>query len=156
MELSKLVDSLQGTLGETLPTVLGALAILNVGWFIAVAIRGGVRKSLGFLKVNDRLRTSTGAHMDLESGVAIGLYYVILLLVLMAFFNALNLETVSGPLHGLVGQVFAFVPKLVAAGVLLLVAWVLATIVRTLMTKALSATSLDEKLTAWCWDEPHE
>ena len=148
MDMSKLVDSLQGTLGETLPTVLGALAILITGWFIAVAIRGGVRKSLGFLKVNDRLRTSTGTHMDLESGVATGLYYVILLLVLMAFFNALKLETVSGPLHGLVGQVFEFVPKFVAGGVLLLVAWVLATIVRTLVSKALSATTLDEKLTA--------
>ncbi|MGB0911548.1 MAG: mechanosensitive ion channel [Nitrospirales bacterium] len=145
--MSKLVDSLQGTLGETLPTVLGALAILVAGWFIAIAIRGGVRKSLGFLRVNDRLRTSTGTHMDLESGVASGLYYVILLLVLMAFFNALKLETVSGPLHGLVGQVFEFVPKLVAAGVLLLVSWVLATIVRTLVTKALGATTFDEKLT---------
>ena len=48
MDMSKLVDSLQGTLGETLPTVLGALAILVAGYFIAVAIRGGVRKSLGF------------------------------------------------------------------------------------------------------------
>ena len=148
MDMSKLLDSLQGTLGETLPTVLGALAILIVGWFIAVAIRGGIRKTLGFLKVNDRLRSSTGTQIDLESGVATGLYYVILLLVLMAFFNALKLETVSGPLHGLVGQVFEFVPKLVAGGVLLLVAWILATIVRTLVTKALSATSLDEKLAA--------
>ncbi len=147
MDMSKLMDSLQGTLGETLPTVLGALAILVVGWFIAVAVRGGVRKSLGFLKVNDRLRTSTGTQMDLESGLATGLYYVLLLLVIMAFFNALKLETVSGPLHGLVGQVFEFVPKLVAAGMLLLVAWVLATIVRTLVSKALNATTLDEKLT---------
>ena len=146
MDISKLVDSLQATLGETLPTVLGALAILIAGWFIAVAIRGGVRKSLGFIKLNERLRTSTGTQMDLESGVAVGLYYVILLLVLMAFFNALKLETVSGPLHGLVGQVFEFVPKLVAGGALLLVAWVLATIVRTLVTKALSVTTLDEKL----------
>ncbi len=147
MDTSKLVESLQGTLGETLPTVFGALAILLVGWAFAVAIRGGVRKSLEYLKVNDRLRTSTGTQMDLESGVATGLYYVILLLVLMAFFNALKLETVSGPLHGLVGQVFEFIPKLVAGGVLLLVAWVLATIVRTLVSKALSATTLDEKLT---------
>ena len=35
MDTSKLVDTLQATLGETLPTVLGALAILVVGWVIA-------------------------------------------------------------------------------------------------------------------------
>ena len=100
MDMTKLFDSLQGTLGETLPTVFGALAILVVGWLVAVIIRAGVRKSLGFLKLNYRLQTSTGTQMDLESGIASGLFYVILLLVLMAFFNALKLETVSGPLHG--------------------------------------------------------
>ncbi len=146
MDMSKLIDSLQGTLGETLPTVLGALAILIGGWLVAVVIRGGIRKSLGFLRMNERLKTSTGTSMDLESGIAASLYYVILLLVLMAFFNALKLETVAGPLHGLVGQVFEFAPKLVVGGVLLIVAWVLATILRTLVTKALGATTLDEKL----------
>ena len=95
MDMSRLMESLQATLGETLPTVLGALAILVVGWIIAVTIRGGVRQSLGFLKLNDRLRTSTGTQMNLESGIATGLYYVLLLLVVMAFFNALKLETVS-------------------------------------------------------------
>ncbi len=148
MDMSKLFESLQGTLGEALPSILGALAILVIGWFVAIIIRAGVRKGLGLAKLNHRLQTSTGTQMDLESGISLGLYYFVLLLVGIAFFNTLKLELVSGPLKVFADQVFAFIPKLIAGGALLLVAWILASIIRTLVTKALHATSLDEKISA--------
>ncbi len=148
MDMSKLTETLQTTLGGTLPSVLGALGILILGWFVAIAVRAGVRKGLGLLKVNQRLRSTTGAEMDVEGGSAAGIYYLILLLVLVAFFNALHLELVSGPLRALVDQVLAFVPKLVAGGILILIVWVIATVLRTIVSKALQATSLDEKLSA--------
>ncbi|MGD9850460.1 MAG: mechanosensitive ion channel [Nitrospirales bacterium] len=148
MDVSKLTETLQTTLGGTLPSVLGALGILILGWFVAMAVRAGVRKGLGYLNVNQRLRSTTGAEMDVEGGTAAGIYYLILLLVLVAFFNALHLELVSGPLRALVDQVLAFVPKLVAGGILILIVWVIATVLRTIVSKALQATTLDEKLSA--------
>jgi hypothetical protein len=148
MDMTKLTETLQETLGATLPGVLGAVGILILGWFVAVAIRAGVKKGLGALQLNKRLGTTTGATMDIEGGTAAASYYLVLLLVLVGFFNALNLEVVSGPLRGLLDQVLAFVPKVVAGGVLLLVAWVLGTMVRTLVTKALQATNLDDKLSS--------
>lgn len=148
MDMSKLIETLQATLGGTLPSVLGALGILILGWFVAMAVRAGIRKGLGFINVNHRLRTTTGAEIDIEGGAAAGVYYVVLLLVLVAFFNALSLELVSGPLRALVDQVLAFVPKLVAGGILIFIVWIIATMLRTIMTKALQATTLDEKLSA--------
>ncbi len=148
MDMTKLTETLQETLGATLPGVLGAVGVLIIGWFVAVAIRAGVKKGLGALDLNKRLGTTTGASMDVEGGTASALFYLVLLLVLVGFFNALNLELVSGPLRGLLDQVLAFVPKLVAGGVLLLVAWVLATIVRTVVSKGLQATTLDDRLSS--------
>ena len=148
MDMTKLTETLQETLGATLPNVLGALGILVIGWMVAVVIRAGVRKGLGLLNLNKNLGASTGTEVDVEGGTAAAAYYLVLLLVLVGFFNALNLELVSGPLRVLVDQVLAFIPKLIAGGVLLLVAWVLATVVRTLVTKGLQATQLDEKLSA--------
>jgi len=148
MDMTKLTETLQTTLGGTLPSVLGALGILVLGWFVAMAVRAGVKKGLGFIKVNQRLRSTTGAEMDIEGGAAAGIYYLILLLVLVAFFNALHLELVSGPLQALVEQVMAFVPKLVAGGILILIVWVIATVLRTIVSKALQATTLDDKLSA--------
>lgn len=148
MDFTRLVESLQSTLGETLPTLVGAVLILVVGWVVALVLRAGVRKALGLVQVNQRLRASTGSALDVEAGVATGVYYLILLFVLVAFFNTLSLEMVSAPLQALVGEVFVFLPKLVAAAVLLLVAWVLAMIVRAVVTRALAATTLDERLSA--------
>lgn len=148
MDFSHLLETLQITLGQTLPSLLGAVAILLLGWIIAVILRAGVRKGLGALRLNERLRSDTGTQIDVESAVASGVFYVILLLVLIGFFNTLNLELVSGPLHALVEQVFAFVPKLVAAAILLMVAWILAMTLRAIITKALAVTTLDEKLSA--------
>ncbi|WNM60527.1 mechanosensitive ion channel [Candidatus Nitrospira neomarina] len=146
--MSKLTETLQVNLGETLPNVLGALGILILGWIVALVVRAGIRKGLGMLNVNQRLRSTTGTTMDVEGGTAVGIYYLILLLVLVAFFNALHLEMVSGPLGTLVDQVMAFVPKLVAGGVLMLIVWVIATVLRTLVSKALQSTTMDEKLSA--------
>lgn len=148
MDLSQLTQTLQQTLGENLPSILGALGILIVGWIVALAVRGGVRKGLGMLKVNQRLHSTTGVEVDLEGGAAVGIYYLVLLLVLVGFFNALNLELVSGPLRALVDQVLAFVPKLVAGGILIFIVWMIATVLRTIVTKALQSTTLDEKLSA--------
>ncbi len=48
----------------------------------------------------------------------------------------------------LVDQVMAFVPKLVAGGILILIVWIIATVLRTIVTKALQSTTMDEKLSA--------
>ena len=148
MDMTRLTETLQETLGSSLPGILGALGILVIGWIVATVIRAGVRKGLGFLQLNKRMETTTGTGMDLEGSTASALYYLILLFVLVGFFNALNLELVSGPLRGMLDQVLIFAPKLVAGGVLLLVAWVLATVVRTVVSKALHATTLDDKISS--------
>ena len=86
MDLSKLIETLQETLGGTLPSVLGALGILILGWFVAMAVRAGIRKGLGMLNVNQRLHSTTGSEVDIEGGAAAGIYSLLLLLVLVGFF----------------------------------------------------------------------
>lgn len=137
---------MQDTLGQQLPKIVGALAILIVGWLVAVLIRAAIRKTLSVLKLNNRISKSAQVTMNLESCIASAVYWVILLIALIAVFNTLDLALVSKPLDALVTQVFQYVPRLVAGGVLVLTAWLVATFVRMLVTKALDATDLDEKL----------
>ncbi len=146
MNLEKLYESLASQLGQTIPSVGGALLILLIGWLAAVVIRAIVRRGLHAIGTNERLASSTGERIDVERGAATVLYYIVLVIVLVAFFNALDLTQVSGSMQSLVDQMLGFAPKLIAGGVLLLVAWVLATIVRSIVTRALAATSLDERL----------
>jgi hypothetical protein len=140
------MEALQTTLGGSLPTIVGAIAILVVGWVLAIAVRAGVRHALRFARLNDRIRASSGGDMDVERGVATGTYYVLLLLVWVAFFDTLKLQLVSGPLQGIVSQVFEYLPRLGAGGGLLVVAWIVATVSRRLLVRGLEATKLDERL----------
>jgi hypothetical protein len=154
MEFSSLRESLQTALADSVPQLLKVLAILIIGWLVAVIVRAIVRKALGLLKLNERLRTEADKQMDLESGVARGVFYLILLLTLIAMFNALDLPLVSAPLQTLVDEIMAFLPNLIAGGVLMLIAWILATILRRIVTAALASTKLDEKLSAEAGMQP--
>jgi len=148
MDINSILEQLQATMGNTLPTLLAAIGILVVGWLIAVVLRAGTRRLLDVANLNERIAANTESEVDAESWGATGVFCVVMFLVLIAFFNVLDLEIVSEPLRALVTKVFEFGPSLFAGAALALLAWVLANVARSLVTKALSSTKLDEKVSA--------
>ncbi len=148
MDLQALWDTVQRSLGAHTPQLLGALAILVGGWLLAVLARAALMRGLGVLRVNQRFDKTFGLSIDLEYGVGLAVFWTVLLLVAMAVFNALNLVMVSGPLSAMVQQVLEYAPRLIGGLVLALVAWLLATVVRSVTQKLLDKTSLDEKLSS--------
>ncbi len=146
MNWDNLITSLQETLGGTLPAILGALVILVAGWIIAIIIRAIVRRGLGILRINERLQEGTGGAMDVQAILAALVYYVVLLITLVAFFEALNLHLASAPLQSLLDKLLGFLPSLLAGVILAGIAWFLAIVLRRLSTRALAATRLDERL----------
>ncbi|MBT9463989.1 mechanosensitive ion channel [Hydrogenophaga sp.] len=146
MNTNALWESLQSNLGTHIPQLLGALAIFILGWLIAVVVRAATRKSLGFIGVNHRFGKLTGTGVDIEGAVALALFWVVILLTLMAVFNSLNLAIVSGPFSAFATQLFEYAPRLLGGLVLALVGWLVASVVRALTQKLLDKTTLDDKL----------
>jgi hypothetical protein len=144
--MQQIVDSLTEALGGSLINVLGALAILVAGWILAVVIRAVIRRGLGMVKLNLRLQKGTGEKWDVEGGVARGVFYLVLVMAFIAFFNVLDLQQVAAPLQSLVDTFLAFLPNLIAAAVLMLLAWFLAILARKGLTGLLARTNLDEKV----------
>ena len=144
MDFNAMLEPIMGTL----PGLLAAVGILIIGWIVAVIMRAGTRRLLSAAKLNERIASSTDGDVNAESWGAAGVFWVIMLLVLIAFFNVLDLGLVSEPLQALVNKVFEFAPSLFAGAVLALVAWVLANVVRKLVSGALSKTTIDEKISA--------
>jgi hypothetical protein len=142
--------SLQATLAAHLPGILGALLILIVGWLLAVLARAAIRRGLAALRVNRRISDATEqpAHepLDVESGIATAVFWIIILITLIGVFSSLNLDRASQPFDALLVQVFSYLPRVGAAILLLILAWVIASAVRALVTRALAATSWDERL----------
>jgi len=151
MEAAKLMESefmtsLQSTLGTHVPAIIGAMLILVVGWFVAVVVRAGVRKSLSLMKVNQRISEATDEKLDVEKGIAVGAFWIVMLMTIIGVFNTLDLEIVSNPFNVLLSQVLIYLPRVFAAVLLLVLAWILATVLRAIVSKALAATSWDQKL----------
>jgi hypothetical protein len=84
----------------------------------------------------------------LEEWASKSVYYLLLLFVLVAFFQALKLTLITEPLNQLLNQLFDYAPKLLAGGVLVLIAWVVATVLRKIIVEGLTAAKLDERLGA--------
>ncbi len=146
MDFSILIHSLQGQLGQHLPGIFGALAVLVGGWIIAVLVRAGLNRFLNMIGINKRISESTGQEVDLAAGISLGAFILILLITLIGVFSSLNLQAVSEPFNVMVTQIFQYLPRIFAGLILLAVAWAIATLVRLIVTKALATTNLDEKL----------
>ena len=154
MDLSTLGTSLQATLGAHLPSVMGGIAILILGWLIAVAARAGIRRGLGAARLNERVARSTDQRVDLESGIAAGAFWLILLVTLIGVFNSLNLPLLSGPFESLVRQIVEYLPRLLAGTLLVVIVWLVATALRAVVNRALAATELDDKLSRHAGMQP--
>jgi hypothetical protein len=138
--------------GTYLPKVLGALFILIIGWIIAKALSAALKHLINKLHVSEKISKVSGTSVTQEEentladGLSKGLYYLIMLFVLIAFFDALNLKIITEPIQALLSPLAAFVPNLIGAGVMLAIAWALATVLRFLVAKGLSAIQADERM----------
>jgi hypothetical protein len=139
-------DSLASSVGVYLPSILGALAILVIGWLVALLAAAGTRKGLARLRTNERLAAQTHSSVDFERVAGRIVFWAILLLAILGMFSVLRVEGVSGPLSTLATTVMEYLPRLLLAILLAAIAWLVATVLRTVVGKALGATTLDERL----------
>lgn len=147
------VQTLLDPIAVTLGNLVWALIILIGGWIVALIIRAGVRGLLNRITLDNRIAQAVAGEeaaekIEVERWAAQIVFYIVMLFVLIAFFNQLNLTAVAGPLQALLDIVFGYIPQLIAAGVLILVAWLVATGVRFAVRRLFDATNLDERLTS--------
>lgn len=134
--------------GGFLPNLLGALGILVVGWVIALIASSLVRRSLQRTTFDNRVAqwVTGGQPVAIERHVATVVFWVLMLFVVMAVFQTLNLGAVAAPVSSLLNELAVFLPRLGGAALLLLFAWVVATVLQRLVGGALKAANLDGRL----------
>jgi hypothetical protein len=154
MDFSVLATSLQSTLGGQLPGIFGALGIIAIGWIVAVIVRAGTRRLLGMLHVDRRIEESTGQKVGVESGIALGVFWLIILVTVVAVFDSLHLDRISNPFAQLVTQIVGYAPRLVAGTILVLLAWLVATLLQAIVNRVLAATTINDRLSKEAGMEP--
>lgn len=135
-----------------IPNIIGAIAILVIGWLLAVIAAAATRGLLNRTNIDNKLAAWITGRQDgsesppVEKWVSDAVFWIIFLFTLVAFLQALKLTAVSEPLNNLLNQVFAFLPKLAGAAILLGLAWLLATVAKLVVTRGLRVLRVDERL----------
>ncbi len=126
--------------------ILAAVAILLIGWVIALVIAAAVKKVLSKLGTNQKLSGATGHRSNIENIVSRIVFWIVLLIAVIGALNALNLTSISGPFSNMIQQFLLFIPQLLAAAAVAFIGWIFANLVKVGLKKLLDRTQLDEKL----------
>ena len=149
--LNQLTEQLAPLFGAYIPHLVGAMAILLVGWLVALISAAMVRAGLRRMTLDRRLAEvafpeEPARAADIRRWAGSIVFYLIMLFVLIAAFQTLQLTQIIEPLNRLLTEVFEFLPRLLSAVVLLGIAWGLASLLRLLITRGLRAAKVDERL----------
>lgn len=153
MDYNNMLNELMNAGQDYLPNLLAALGVLIVGWVVALIMSKVARGILNRTSLDDRVAEwlfgrERAKDLEIAAGGSRLVFYIVMLFVLVAFFQILGLTMVTEPFNSLLNKVFAFIPQLLGAGILLLVAWGVASILRLLATKALETAGLDQRLSS--------
>ena len=136
-----------------LPSALAAIGILIGGWILALIlaslVRGGLRRThlderIGKLLMGER---AEGERVDIAGWSSRVIFYLLMLFVVVAFLQALNLTIVAEPINQLLNQILSYIPLVLGAIVLLFVAWIVASALKFVVFRALNLVKFEERLT---------
>lgn len=141
-----LVQMLRVVIGY-LPNVVGAALTIGVGWVIARILREVVRNLLAVAGV-DRVfqRANVGQPLpdvQLSSFIGTVVYFVVWVPFIVAGFDALKIEAVSGPAIAALNALLGWVPKGLGALVIIAIAWVVARFLGNLVAQLFRGVGFD-------------
>jgi hypothetical protein len=133
-----------GQFASALPAIFAAVVIGVVGWLIAKVLRGLVTNLLAAAGV-DRFDNRTG----LTEGVSLSrlggtlVFILVIVPTLIAALDALQITAISQPARDMLAMFLMAIPNLIAAALILLIAWFLGRFVAGLVARLLENLGFD-------------
>ncbi|MEG4024733.1 MULTISPECIES: mechanosensitive ion channel [unclassified Microcoleus] len=138
--------------GSNIENLLWAVGILLIGLIVSALVSSVVGGLLKKTTIDNRLaawitgRPEGAGAPQVEKWISAAVFWIIFIFFLVAFFNRLNLTAVSQPLNTFLNQITGFLPKLAGALIWLGIAWLLATVAKMAVSRAMRTFSVDERL----------
>ncbi len=139
--------------------IIVAFVVLVLGWLVAHLVSLIVRRILLKTRLDDKvvglvMGRDAAADIHPERWISKAVFYLAMIFVLVAFFQILGMTALTEPLNGMLNQIFVYLPKLVSAGVLLLLAWIAGSLLRRIVTGVLSRANIERRLAEPAGIEP--
>ncbi|NES19928.1 MAG: mechanosensitive ion channel [Symploca sp. SIO3E6] len=160
--VSEPLNSFLNQILSFLPQLLGAAILLGVAWLIASLVKLVTTRSLRLFRLDERLGqqvespsdgsegTSTSAttpptnQFSLSDTIGNALYWFIFLLFLPSILSTLGLQGTLEPVQQLLNEILAALPNILKAIVIAGAGWVVAQVVRRIVTGLLSAAGFNQ------------
>ena len=145
--LNETVSSLVDRLAQHLPNILGALALLLVGWFMAKVLRLLAIRFTRFLDTAvqnySRKKGIERSKLPSNSGKVLGetIYWIVFLIFITTATHVLNLNLFTDWLS----RVVAYLPTLLAGGLIILAGVLVSSIARDLLVAALPEKDKEQR-----------
>lgn len=148
-EVSSPILNLLNSLWGFLPNILAAVIVLWIGFFIARFVRELLIPVFNRLKVN-ALQEKAGIHVTdtarLSNTLAYIVYVLILIPVIIAALQVLNIEAVSAPAIKMLDTIFTFIPSILAALVIIIIGCMVAKFSGNIVENLIASAGFDAKL----------
>jgi hypothetical protein len=132
-----------------IPRLLGALIFLGIAWLVASVVKLVTTRGLRAARLDERLdhrppgTTQPPNQLSLSDTIGNALYWFIFLLFLIPILDTLGLQQALQPIRNLVDQILSALPSILAAILIAAAGWLLATVVRRIVTNLLASTGID-------------
>lgn len=126
-----------------LPELLIGLVVLLIGFFIAKLLENTTYKLLRKIHVNERLG-NTKSKWTVEKIISKVVFAIVLIFAFVLFFNILNLNTMATPFISMYSGLTGAFLNVLKAALILLFAWILATVVKKVIQMAGSKLQLNK------------
>ncbi len=153
--MQQIQDFFNSAFGTGLWNLILALLILIFGYLLARLIAGVVRRLLKRTKLDNRIENAISPEGErrqfaVEDTISSIVFWLLMLFVLVAFLQQLGLSGIAAPFSAFLESVTTvYLPRLAAGAILLVVAWLIATVVKFLVLKGAQLIKLDERMTKY-------
>lgn len=128
-----------------LPNLFIAGVILFVGYILAKIVRGiveGLSNSLGLQTQAEKVGLFKNSNVSKFLGSFV--FAVIIITTLIVAFEALGIEAISQPATSMLNEIMHAIPQIIAAGLILIVAYIVSRFVGRLVAELISGAGVDE------------
>ncbi len=150
LNLPAVTQPLNRLLGDILSygsDLLGGVVLIAIAWILATALRFIINKALGATSLDDMMANQAGFSQDgqkpMSETIADIVYWGVFLFFLPAILGALGLQGVLGPVQNMVDEVLSALPNILKAGLIFLIGWFVARLVRQIVGSFLNAVGAD-------------
>ncbi len=144
LDLKAVSEPLTGLLNDFsafVPNVIGAAILGGIAWLVATFAKIGSTKALEAADVDTRLKLQPGT---LTNALPLAAFSFILLFFIPPVLDALGVDSLSGPVKGMVTQIMDFLPTLLTAAIVLAIFLFVANLASTLVSSLLTGVGFDD------------